>query len=101
MAQAKITFEADTSPALLFIKLFGDSLKSLNRTIKTGELPRDLVRLDQIFNPTNASKIFVRLYPSDTFLRFAAATLASEYDLSVINDPAHNKKPPRKGFKKQ
>ena len=74
-----ITVEANVAPALLFIELFKRAVEAGNRSFDFSDLGFELLRVEQ--GAAVAGKLIFTLYPSDAFLRFAAATLARDFNL--------------------
>lgn len=89
-----IAIHCDASPLILFIELFKRSLKLLNRPIYISDLPPKLFRLEQDSSAAGTGIITVRLYPSDSFFRFAATLFAGDFNFGIIKNPNHNEFPP-------
>jgi hypothetical protein len=96
----KIKLICDASPALLFMKLFNDALSRIVGPINIGDCPKDVVRLEQYPSPAGTDEVFVSLYPSDAFLRFAATVLAGNFDLSTVDETSHKKSPAKRNSNK-
>jgi hypothetical protein len=87
--QQSLTVKCDSTPLLLFINLFNRALKVSKRSVDLGHFPFELFRVENDFCATRAGEVLVTLYPSDCFLRFAATIFAGEFDLSAVEDVAH------------
>lgn len=83
----KIT--CDSAPLRSFTELFEAALKVRNLSLDLGNLTFELARIDTDFSAASAGELTVRLYPSDAFLRFAAAVLAGNFDLGTIKETGH------------
>lgn len=79
----------DGSPVLLFIELLQCALHFCRPPIKLDEITSDFVRIESNFTPAPVSELRVTLYPSDRFLRHAAAVFAGKLDLDAIKDIGH------------
>src|SRR5271169_1374898 len=87
----KLKINCDASPAILFIKFFANAIQRTGCPIKLFDFPSELIRIEQNSCSAGASEVFISLYPSDAFLRFAAATLAGQFDLDLVNDFGNHK----------
>ena len=81
MASTNVSIECDSSPFVLFTKLFESRLKVIHREFDLSDLRFELFRIESDFSSTDAGKLIVRVYPSDSFLRFATTILAGDFDL--------------------
>jgi hypothetical protein len=84
MQESKITMKCDASPLIEFTKLLQGVIESRNCSFSLGNLGFEFVRVENDFSSASAGEVVVRLYPSDGFLRFAAAFLAGQFDLHVV-----------------
>jgi len=86
MPQSEVTIEVvcDSSPFQLFAKLLERSVEFGERPLDLGNLGFELFRVESDFDATTTSKLVVRLYPSDRFLRFAATFFARDFDLALV-----------------
>jgi hypothetical protein len=84
MTQSNITLKCDPSPLIEFTKMLQGVIKSRNRSLSCGYLGFELVRVENDHSSASAGEVVVRLYPSDGFLRFAAAILAGGSYLDVV-----------------
>jgi len=84
MTSANVSIECDSSPFVLFTKLFQSRLKVSHRAFDLSDLGFELFRIESVFSSTDAGKLIVRLYPSDSFLRFATTILAGDFDLAFV-----------------
>jgi hypothetical protein len=82
---AKLEIVCDSSPLLLLIKHFNNALVGLKGPLNLLDLT--LIETDNLSTATG--ELFVLLYPSDAFLRFATATLAGQFDLDIIQNFDH------------
>jgi len=89
MKKVSMDIDCDAEPLLAFVHLFNLGLQRIQSPVKIGDLPSEVCRVEQDHCPADAGEIFVRFYPSDAFLRFAAAVFARKLDCDVINDPSH------------
>jgi hypothetical protein len=80
--KSTVTITCDASPLLSFVK-------SLKGTVNLCNLPSKLIRLEHDFSTAKAREVIVRLYPSNAFLRFAAAGIARDFNLGVIDNSSH------------
>jgi len=79
-----LKLSCDTSPLLLFTKLLETVLKGSERSLSLCDLGFELFRVENDHDPARAGEVVVRLYPSDRFMMLAAAFLAEDFDLVVI-----------------
>lgn len=84
MAMTTVNVICDSSPFILFTKLFEGRLQVSERTFDLGDLGFELFRVESDFSSASAGKLVVRLYPSDRFLSFAATVLAGDFDLALV-----------------
>lgn len=88
----ELSFECDETPFSTFIALFERRLKSAAvrsdrakfRGLKLGNLPKELVRIENDNRPAKAGVLRIVLYPSDALLRFAAAFWARDLNLTAV-----------------
>jgi|GEM_PF-6518965 len=79
----------DAGPILLFMNLLILAQKIVKGPIGFGEITSDFIRAESKAIPAPASEVHVTLYPSDRFLRHAAAVFAGKLDLEAIKDIGH------------
>lgn len=79
----------DASPLLLFTKIFQAALQGREGLFDLGNLGFELARVESDFCTAGTGKTFVRLYPSDAFLRFATTVFAGDFDLGLVEDSSH------------
>jgi hypothetical protein len=82
---AKLEIICDSSPLLLLIKHVDNALIGLKGSLNLVDLT--LIETDNVSTVTG--KLFVLLYPSNAFLRFATAILAGQFDLDIIQNFDH------------
>lgn len=83
-SSVQLSVVCDSSPFVLFTKLLEGSLKISERSFDLGDLGFELFRVESDFGSASAGKLVVRLYPSDSFLRFATTILARDLDLAFV-----------------
>jgi len=79
----------DAKPILLIIKLLCRAVNISKTPIELGEDLSELVRIETDHGSARAGELHVTLYPSDRFLRHAAAFLADKLDLDAVKDIGH------------
>jgi hypothetical protein len=84
MASQTICIRCDSSPFILFTKLLEGRLKVSERTLDLSNFGFELFRIESDFSSTAAGELIVRLYPSDSFFRFATTILAGDFDLVLV-----------------
>jgi len=67
-----ITIKCDASPLILFTELLDSALQSRERLFNLSDLDFELARIEHDISCANTGELLVRLYPSDSLLRFAA-----------------------------
>lgn len=80
---------ADASALLAFVYLINRFLKISERPFSLGNLPLELVRFEGRAGAAGAGELLIALYPSDSFLRLAAAAFAGDFNFSVIQESGH------------
>jgi hypothetical protein len=84
MTKINMTLECDSRAFASFEHLFKICLEVRNAFFDTDDLPNELVRIEQDDSSARTGKVFVRLYPSDAFLDFAAAVFARDVDRLTV-----------------
>jgi hypothetical protein len=79
-----ISIKCDASPLVLFTELLTGALQSRDRLFNFSDLGFELARVEHDVSSANTGELLVRLYPSDSFLRFAVTLLAGDVNLSAI-----------------
>ena len=74
----------DAAPFLYFLELVERALKVGHGLVDLGELGFELVRLEVDESTARAGVLTVRLYPSDSFLCFAATLRTGNVDLRLV-----------------
>lgn len=77
MDQMTLALRADTAPIDGFIRLL-ELAKLPEATFQIGNLPSELVRIENDLGAADTCELTVRLYPSDALLRHVAAVLARD-----------------------
>ena len=80
-----LTMHCDAGPLRLFIDLFHRALKDSGRLLGLGTLPDELARAEFGVD-TGSPGQTMTLYPSDGFMRFAAAALAGHGAQNVVEN---------------
>jgi len=80
---------SDASPVLLLIELLRRAMDISKTPIDLGDDLSELVRVETDHGSARAGELHVTLYPSDRFLRHAAAVFAGKLDLDAIKDIGH------------
>jgi hypothetical protein len=81
-----VSLEVDPKPIMLFIELFKRALEASQCALDIGDLGFELARVETDGSATETGKLVIRLYPSDSFLDFAATTLAGDFDIMGIKE---------------
>jgi hypothetical protein len=84
-----LTMHCDAGPLRLFTELFYRAVKVRERFFEVGDLPQELARVEGDDAAAGACELTMTLYPSDGFMRFAAAVLARDVDPGVVEDADH------------
>lgn len=82
--QLEVEIIADTSPILGFLKLLKSRAEFTNGSLSLSDLGFELVRTQQNIDAADASKITITFYPSDAFLGYVGAVVASDRDLEGV-----------------
>lgn len=93
MEKQTIKLEADTRPLMFFIQLVRNLPQS---SLIFSKLSSEFIRVETDDTATGASKLAVVLYPSDSFLRYAATVCAGDFDSGVIKETSHRAPPSRR-----
>lgn len=88
----ELVLSADVAPLVSFTELLQGALHVREGSLDFGDLPLELVRVERDLGAAVAGELRVTLYPSDSFLRFAAA-VAGNLDLGIIKKASHSEPP--------
>ena len=96
--ETKIRLKADIKPLHLLINIVNSALQFGKGSINFSDFPSKLARIEADNSPATTNELAVVFYPSDSFLRFASALCAGDFDFSVINNTfrSHNTPPNNK-----
>jgi hypothetical protein len=89
VGMAAITINCDTSPLILFAKIFEAALKGRERFLNFGDFGFELARVESDLCAAGTGELLVRFYPSDAFLRFAATVFAGDFNFGTIQNAGH------------
>lgn len=84
MASSTITIDSDVGPLLLLLELAKRSPQLFSGDLDLANFPGELARVEQSSDPADATKILIRLYPSDSFLDLLAACAARDGDGNFV-----------------
>ena len=93
-AKQEITIGVDGRPLMVFIELLKFRLKAGDLPFNISELPSKLARIEMDKSAAGTSEIHMTFYPSDSFLRFAAAVVTGDGKLEIIEKTGHGEPPP-------
>ncbi len=79
-----IFINVDASPMRSFLHLFKCALNLSDRSFERSELPPDLGRIESDHGAAGTGELRIVFYPSDAFLRCAAAVFTGELDFRGI-----------------
>jgi len=79
-----LSIKCDASPLILFTELLNGALQRRARFFNLGDLGFELARVEHDVSSAKTGELLVRLYPSDSFLRFATTLFAWDVNLSAI-----------------
>jgi hypothetical protein len=83
-SSVQMSVVCDSSPFVLFTKLLESHLKISERSLDIVDLGFELFRIESDLGSASTGKLVVRLYPSDSFLRFAATVFAGDFNLAIV-----------------
>lgn len=78
MASQTTTIDSDAGPLLLLLELVKRSPQLFVDRLDMDNLPCEFARAKTDYDPADTSKILVRLYPTDGFLRHLSACAARD-----------------------
>jgi hypothetical protein len=87
----KLTITADSEKLIQLCDLLSFARKRAKAIFNLPDVPLKLIRLDVSHRSAGRTgKTVVRIYPTDSFLNFAAAFLAGQFDLYFIQNTGHD-----------
>ena len=84
MAKTSVEIRCDGSPLLMLLELAQRCPQLFGSGLNLSNFPDEIARVEQHSDPADATKILVRLYPSDSFLDFLAAIFASDSQRNLV-----------------
>lgn len=85
-----ISVRCDSSPILLFAELLKRAMQTSERPFGLGDFTFEPCRVESDYGAAATGELLVTLYPSDAFLRFAAAHFAGDFNLGAIEESGHD-----------
>lgn len=90
MESIGMKLKLDASPLRLFAEFVETALEVKEGTFNFRDFGSELLRIETEESATIADEFIIHLYPSDRFMRAAAAVFAGDGNLSSIENRSHD-----------